>query len=147
MLLAMVEAMLLAVRGSCVSELEYRAHGQRLRIVRDPDGPQATAEPAEAESMEVPAAAPLQQRHRKIVCAGMSGTFYLASAPDQPPLVQAGQRVQAGQQLALIESMKMLHTVEAEHSGELSEVLSANGAAVEAGTPLFAIDTEDPADV
>lgn len=140
--------MLLAVRGTSVSEIEYHADGHRLRLVRDP-GPAEVhgARPQAAVAAATPEADPVGHERREIIRAGMHGTFYRASAPEQPALVELGQRVEAGQQLGLIESMKMLHAVEADHAGRVAEILADGGASVEPGAPLFAIDTEDTRDV
>ena len=153
MLTELVDRMLLAVMGSSVSEIELHADGFRVRLVREsgarprpgpgpaPALPRSDAPPADA----APVAARADARH--IVTAGMHGTFYRASAPDQPALVQVGQRVETGQQLGLIESMKMLHGVETDVGGRVAEVLADGGAAVEPGAALFAIEPEGDGDV
>jgi biotin carboxyl carrier protein len=149
MVAELLDMMLLAVRGSSVSEIEYHADGHRLRLVRDPGHAEIPGEGPRVAVTPVPEAEadPVEQERREIVRAGMHGTFYRASAPEQPPLVEVGQRVAAGQQLGLIESMKMLHAVEADHAGRVAEVLAGGGAPVDPGSPLFAIDTGDTRDV
>lgn len=147
MLTEVVDRMLLAVRGSSVTEMEWHADGFRLRLVREAGARPRPARPRQgAPAVDAaPAAARADARH--IVRAGMHGTFYRASAPDQPALVQVGQRVEAGQPLGLIESMKMLHGVEADVGGRVAEVLVDAGAAVEPGAALFAIEREGHGDV
>lgn len=141
MIVELVNQMLLAVKGSSVSEIEYNPNGLRLRIVRGAGQPAGAGEtPSSA-----PSAAPVPQTSlrtdaRHIIRAGMHGTFCRASAPDQAPLTDVGLEVEAGQSLGLIESMKMLHAVETDHPGRIAEILATNGAAVEPGTPLFAIE-------
>lgn len=148
MIAELLDMMLLAVRGSSVSEIEYHADGHRLRLVREPGQAEVHGgRPQVAVAAAAPEADAVGQEHREIIRAGMHGTFYRASAPEQPPLVEPGQRVEAGQQLGLIESMKMLHAVEAEHAGRVAEVLAAGGAPVEPGSPLFVIETGDRPDV
>lgn len=149
MVAELLDMMLLAVRGSSVSEIEYHADGHRLRLVRDPGREEVPGERPRVPVAAVPEAEadPVGHERREIIRAGMHGTFYRASAPEQPPLVELGQRVEAGQQLGLIESMKMLHAVETEHAGLVTEVLATSGALVEPGSPLFAIDAEDARDV
>jgi len=144
-----LDALLRSVQGSSVTEIEYHANGQRFRLVRQPHAfaaaevpSAAVAAPAVIPAVDEPAAAkPFTVR------AGMHGTFYRAAAPDQPPLVDLGQRVEAGQQLALLEAMKMLHAVEAECAGRIARILSDNGAPVEPGAPLFEIAVEEGGDV
>jgi acetyl-CoA carboxylase biotin carboxyl carrier protein len=147
MIAELVDMMLLAVRGSSVSEIEQHADGHRLRLVRDLGQQEIAAETPQAAAPAIAAADAGEHARKEIVRAGMHGTFYRASAPDQPSLVELGQRVEAGQQLALIESMKMLHAVETDHAGRVAEVLAGSGAPVEPGAPLFVIDTEESRDV
>jgi acetyl-CoA carboxylase biotin carboxyl carrier protein len=147
MIAELVELMLLAVRGSSVSEFEQHVDGHRLRLVRDLGQQEIAAETPQPAAPTTAAAEPGEHARQEIVRAGMHGTFYRASAPDQAPLVELGQRVKAGQQLALIESMKMLHAVETDHAGRVAEVLAASGAPVEPGAPLFVIETEESHDV
>ena len=45
--------------------------------------------------------------------APVVGTFYMAPAPDQPPFVQVGDKVQKGQTVCLMEAMKMMSEVKA----------------------------------
>ncbi|GAB4383577.1 ATP-binding protein [Albidovulum sp.] len=57
-------------------------------------------------------------------------------------LVAAGQQVAAGDRLAVIEAMKMEHTLTAARDGIVAEVLVAPGAQVEAGAPLVRLAEE-----
>ena len=143
----LVNVMLHAVQGSSVSEIEYQMDGHRLRLVRDPGRAEVPVGRSPAVVAATAEADPAENQRREIIRAGMHGTFYRASAPDLPPLVELGQRVEAGQQLGLIESMKMLHAVEAEHAGRVAEILADGASPVEPGAPLFAIDIEDTRDV
>jgi acetyl-CoA carboxylase biotin carboxyl carrier protein len=72
----------------------------------------------------------------------MVGTFYQAPAPDAPPYVRVGDRVQEGQVLCIIEAMKLMNEIEAEVSGVITDILVENGQAVEYGQPLFIIATD-----
>jgi acetyl-CoA carboxylase biotin carboxyl carrier protein len=73
------------------------------------------------------------------VRAPMVGTFFRRPAPDQPPLVEVGQRVEAGQPLCLIEVMKLFATVEAPAAGIVEAVLAEDGGLIEYDQPLFAL--------
>jgi acetyl-CoA carboxylase biotin carboxyl carrier protein len=53
--------------------------------------------------------------------------------------VTVGERVQPGKVLCIIESMKLMNEIEAEHSGIIESRLVPNGQAVEYGEALFAI--------
>ncbi|WP_022798847.1 acetyl-CoA carboxylase biotin carboxyl carrier protein [Thermus islandicus] len=73
------------------------------------------------------------------VRAPIVGTFYRAPAPDAPPYVQEGDRVEKGQVLCIIEAMKLMNEIESEVSGIVRKILVQNGEPVEYGQPLFLI--------
>lgn len=74
------------------------------------------------------------------VCAGMVGTFYCAPEPGAAPFVQVGEVVEPGQQLAILEAMKLMTSVAADRAGRVVAVLVPDGARVEYGEPLFALE-------
>ncbi|WGW02549.1 acetyl/propionyl/methylcrotonyl-CoA carboxylase subunit alpha [Tropicibacter oceani] len=57
--------------------------------------------------------------------------------------VHAGQVVQAGDRLAVLEAMKMEHTLVAGLDGTVAEVLVKDGDQVEAGAPLIRLEEEE----
>lgn len=64
-----------------------------------------------------------------------------------PGLVKAvfvapGQEVAEGDRLAILEAMKMEHTMLAARAGQVAEVLVAEGAQVEAGAALIRLEEE-----
>ena len=65
-----------------------------------------------------------------------------------PGLVKAvfvtpGQQVAAGDRLAILEAMKMEHTLTAARDGTVAEVLAAAGDQVEAGAPLIRLEEDE----
>lgn len=73
--------------------------------------------------------------------APTSGRFYGRSAPDKPPFLVAGAELSAGTTVCLLEVMKTFHRVT--YAGEparVREVLVADGADVNAGDPLVALE-------
>ena len=56
--------------------------------------------------------------------------------------VEAGQRVAAGDRLAVLEAMKMEHTLSAGRDGVVAEVLAGAGDQVEAGAALIVLEEE-----
>jgi acetyl-CoA carboxylase biotin carboxyl carrier protein len=100
-----------------------------------PPQQQAGAEPAKpAPAAAAPAAPP---GHR--VTAPMVGTFYRRPAPDREPFVEPGKAVRKGDTLCLIEVMKVLNTVTAEHDGTVAAILVEDGSLVEYGQDLLVI--------
>jgi acetyl-CoA carboxylase biotin carboxyl carrier protein len=72
--------------------------------------------------------------------APLVGTFYRATSPDGPPLVEVGDRVKKGQVLCIIEAMKLMNEIESEVDGTLVKVLVENAQPVEYGEALFLIE-------
>ena len=96
----------------------------------------AAAAPAAAPAPTA-AAAPAPQPESPVISAPLVGTYYAASAPDQPPFVNPGDRVKKGQTVCLIEAMKMMSEVPAPCDCVIEEVLKANGELAAFGEPLF----------
>ena len=97
----------------------------------------AAAAPAmAAPAPEVKAAAPAG----KFVKAPIVGTFYAASAPDQPPFVKVGDQIKKGDVLFIIESMKLMNEVQSEIEGTVAEILVGNGEAVEYDQPILRVE-------
>jgi len=53
--------------------------------------------------------------------------------------VDIGESVSSGDVLCIIEAMKLMNEIEADHSGVIRQILAENGQAVEYGQPLFVI--------
>ena len=140
----LVDSLLRAVRDSSVSEIEYESDKVKLRILREvrckaEAGVRPPTSVSGEQALEKLAGGP--EADRVSVHAPMHGTFYRSSSPGEPPMVEVGQMVQAGQQLALLEAMKMLHAVEAEHEGRVVQIFVENGTFVEPGMSLFELET------
>lgn len=89
-----------------------------------------------APAPEAKAAAPAG----KFVKAPIVGTFYAASAPDQPPFVKVGDQIKKGDVLFIIESMKLMNEVQSEVEGTVAEILVGNGEAVEYDQPILRVE-------
>jgi acetyl-CoA carboxylase biotin carboxyl carrier protein len=142
------------VEESGIAELELTEGEEKVRISRHPAGGQPQfvpymqqpmmhmAQPA-APAAVAPvadnpaAAAPTIEGH--VVKSPMVGTFYRAPSPDAKPFVDVGSSVSAGDTLCIIEAMKLLNEIEADHSGVIKAILVENGQPVEYGEPLFII--------
>jgi acetyl-CoA carboxylase biotin carboxyl carrier protein len=74
-----------------------------------------------------------------VVKSPMVGTFYASPAPDQPAYATPGKRVKEGDVLCIVEAMKLMNEIKAEHTGQIVEVLVKNGQPVEFDQPLFKI--------
>ncbi|MFM7360740.1 MAG: acetyl-CoA carboxylase biotin carboxyl carrier protein [Cyanobium sp.] len=100
---------------------------------------EAAATPAPASPPTPPPAAPAVRSDLQEITAPMVGTFYRSPAPDDPPFVEIGARINAGQAVCILEAMKLMNELEAEVSGEVVEILVENGTPVEFGQVLMRI--------
>ena len=140
-----------------IAELEVQRGDDRVRIRRTgfasaPQETFITTTPSQAPAgpaAPLPAVEAPREKHEKpavdpnlvLVKSPIVGTFYEGASPDAPPFVSIGERVQPGKVLCIIESMKLMNEIEAEHSGILESKLVLNGQPVEYGEALFAIRT------
>ncbi|NLU50517.1 MAG: acetyl-CoA carboxylase biotin carboxyl carrier protein [Syntrophomonadaceae bacterium] len=76
------------------------------------------------------------------VVSPMVGTFYRAPAPDAPPFVEIGDRVEQGQTLCIVEAMKLMNEIKSEMSGRVVDILVENAQPVEYGQTMFLIVKE-----
>ena len=136
------------VSESNISELEITEADGKVRIVKaDPHAaapvyvPAPVARPSAAPEAVVAAPVteePVETGH--VVKSPMVGTFYRASSPGGKPLVDIGSEVKAGEAVCIIEAMKIMNEIEADHSGRITRILCENGQAVEFGQPLFIVE-------
>ena len=110
-------------------------------VALDPSLQAATGATSPAEV----AAAPADGTTGAVFRAPTSGRFYGRSAPDKPPFVAEGSELSAGTTICLLEVMKTFHRVTYGGPGlpataRVRRVLVADGADVNAGDPLLALD-------
>jgi antagonist of KipI len=125
-----------------VTALDLETSTVRLHLRRGAASDKAPAVPMTDDALTpaTPVADTAPDAPQDVIAAPVLGIFYRAAKPDQPPLVEVGARVAAGQTVGLIEVMKTFHEVTAEWSAEIVAALVENGAAVQYGQPLFAIE-------
>ena len=123
--------------GSSLSKLKLSTQEFTIEMERAVAAPAASAAPAIPAAAAVPAAPAAAELEGDAVTAPMVGTFYAASAPEQPPFVKVGDRVRKGQPVCLLEAMKMMSEIPAPCDCEITAVLKENGALVSFREPLF----------
>ena len=74
------------------------------------------------------------------IIAPMVGTFYSAPSPDDAPFVKVGDNIAIGQVVCIIEAMKLMNEIEAEASGQITEICVKNGDSVEFGQVLMYVE-------
>ncbi len=118
-----------------------------LRRANGAAPPAAAAEAGAAPAAEgaarrgEPAAAP----GATFIRSPMVGTFYRAPAPDAPPFVEIGQRVEPDSTVCIIEVMKLMNSIAAGTRGVVTDIFVANGEAVEFDQVIIAIRPEGAA--
>jgi acetyl-CoA carboxylase biotin carboxyl carrier protein len=130
---------------------DLRIYVRKAGVEPGPSAPEPVAPPPPAEEEPPPEPAPQPEPEPqpepdgrlRYVTAPMVGTFYRAPAPDQPPFVEPGDTVAAGDAVGIIEVMKLFNSITAGVDGTVAEVLAENGAAVEHGQRLIAIEPAD----
>jgi oxaloacetate decarboxylase (Na+ extruding) subunit alpha len=133
------------VQESGVGEVTIEDSGLRVTVRRTPEPGEAVlaGEPATAEEEEMsaasPAAPPVDPGVIRIE-APMVGTFYRAASPGAAPFVQIGDAVGNGQTLCILEAMKLMNEVKAEHEGIVRRILVENAQPVEYGQLLFELE-------
>ncbi len=138
------------VQESGIAELEVTEGEEKVRIARIGPGasfmpaPQQTLvhmpAPAAGAAAAPAAAAPVEEKiEGHMVKSPMVGTFYRAPSPGAKAFVEVGDTVSPGDTLCIIEAMKLLNEIEADHGGVVKQVYAENGQPVEYGEPLFLI--------
>jgi len=135
------------VEESGIAELEVTEGEEKVRIVKNGGRSggeyvmmqpqhmqQAPAAPALAAAPPAPA-----QPEGNIMKSPMVGTFYRSSSPDSKPFVEIGDTVKKGQTVCIIEAMKLMNEIEADHNGVVKAILVENAQPVEYGEPLIVI--------
>jgi len=106
----------------------------------------ATATPAASQAVAEAPAPPAEQHAEALVpiVAPLKGIFYRAPRPGAEPFVDVGSLVQEDTIVAIIEVMKLMHSVQAGVRGTIVAVCVENGQAVDRGQPLFLVRPSEP---
>jgi acetyl-CoA carboxylase biotin carboxyl carrier protein len=148
----------LVAPGDVIGELEVLGRlihvvaPQVRGLVRLPAGPRLARQPVaygdelfRVEAGEVAGveaqAEDARAVHGLVFRAPTSGRFYSRPSPDKPVFVAAGIELAAGSTVCLLEVMKTFHRVTYDGARvKVREVLVADGADVNQGDPLLALD-------
>jgi len=148
-----VKKLIELLEASDVAEIEIKEGEEAVRISRASTiaapavaTPVAVAAPAPAAAPA--AAAPAAEEKvsagtpavkGKPINSPMVGTFYRAPSPSSPPFVEVGTHVKAGDVVCIVEAMKMMNQIEADHAGVVEAILVEDGEPVEFDQPLISI--------
>ncbi len=123
-----------------LTEITVADGKERITVKRDPSIAMIPA--ATSALADTPSEAAASDDTIFELPAPLVGTFYRKQAPDAPPLVEVGDRVEPGMTLCIIEAMKVMNEITAERPGILRAVLAQDGGPVEFGQPLFRFETD-----
>ena len=138
------------LENSDVNEIEINFWGRKFRVVKSP-GINVVDENSKNNFSDF--SEKMKKTESKVstvdissssianeILSPMPGTFYAAPSPDADAFIKKGAQVKKGDTLCIIEAMKIMNEIEAEHSGVISEILIKNGEPVEYNQPLFKIN-------
>ena len=138
------------LENSDINEIEINFWGRKFRVVKSPginvvdeNSKNNFSDFSEEMNKTVSKVSSVDSSSLSIaneILSPMPGTFYAAPSPDADAFIKKGAQVKKGDTLSIIEAMKIMNEIEAEHSGVISEILIKNGEPVEYNQPLFKIN-------
>jgi biotin carboxyl carrier protein len=132
-ILAALRDLLPALERQNVTELEVTVGLTHLSLRRRPGAHSPTV------SLAGDAAPEVEDESLVTITTPLSGVFYAAPAPDEPPYVREGEEVEAGQTVALVEAMKVFNEIHTEVPGTVEKVLVTGGQVVSSGQALMRV--------
>ena len=143
-----VKKLMELLEQSGMSEIEIKEGEESVKISRFgnaplmtpivPQQPASMVTSSQVESMTT-ATNNNSEVDGNLVSSPMVGTYYSAPSPSAKPFVTVGQHVNKGDTIGIIEAMKIMNQIEADHSGTVVEILVKDGEAVEFGQALIVI--------
>lgn len=73
----------------------------------------------------------------KEIKSPMVGTFYRSPAPEEPPFVNVGDKIDSNQTLCIVEAMKLMNEVTIDEPGIIKKIMVENAQPVEYGQVMF----------
>ncbi len=148
-----VKKLIELLEASDIAEIEIKEGEEAVRISRmgkfaaaAPVYAAPPAAPSPAPSSSPTASAPPSEASAEgkkvrgnVVKSPMVGTFYRSPSPSSPVFVEVGQHVKVGDVICIVEAMKMMNQIEADHSGVIEAILVSDGEPVEFDQPLVTI--------
>ena len=148
-----VKKLIELLEESDIAEIEIKEGEEAVRISRTSSVPMTVAAPAApvAAAPAPAAAAPAAQEppeeakvaapatSGQVVKSPMVGTFYRSPSPGSPSFIEVGQHVKVGDVVCIVEAMKMMNQIEADHAGVVEAILVEDGEPVEFDQPLVTI--------
>lgn len=146
-----VKKLIELLEASDVAEIEIKEGEEAVRISRSagvapagvayqaPITVAATPAPWAAPPPQEAAAAPAAATRGNVIKSPMVGTFYRAPSPSSPPFVEVGGQVKVGDVVCVVEAMKMMNQIEADHAGVVEAIMVEDGEPVEFDQALMTL--------
>ncbi len=141
------------IAQSGLDEVNIETSELKIKVKRNATPTYVSAPGASAPAQMLPASAPAaalpaalapaaaeSEASYTTVKSPMIGTFYRASSPETPMLVEVGDEIKPGKPVCIIEAMKLFNEIESEVSGRIVKVLVENATPVEFDQPLFLVE-------
>jgi acetyl-CoA carboxylase biotin carboxyl carrier protein len=126
-----------AFEASDATELELRAPPLRIALRRNPSTTVATS------ALSTREAADAEVEGLYLLRCPLTGVWYDAPSPGEPPYVRVGDPVEVGMTVGLIETMKVFNEVTTDTAGIVRQILVHKGDLIAAHAPLLAIEPSD----
>lgn len=139
-----------ALKDKKLGEVEVQLGDARITVKAAKPAPVIAAAPA-AQGASASAASPAGMAAEAVapvdelpagtpVVSPLVGVFYGAPAPDAPPFVLVGQKVQKGDTLFIVEAMKTMNEIKAPCDGTVVRILAQPGDMVEYNQTVVIIE-------
>ena len=76
----------------------------------------------------------------KAITSPMVGTFYAAPSPEADAFVEVGKTISEGDVVCIVEAMKLMNEIKADHAGKITQICVKNGDPVEFGQVLMYVE-------
>ena len=136
-----VKKLIELLESSDVAEIEIKEGEEAVRISRASNVTPVALHKQAAPIAQTPKKieVPVKTTAGNAINSPMVGTYYRAPSPASPPFVEIGAHVNLGDVVCIVEAMKMMNQIEADHSGTVEAILVEDGEPVEFDQPLITI--------
>jgi acetyl-CoA carboxylase biotin carboxyl carrier protein len=134
-----------------LSEVDLQQGDEKIKLARGGVAPSVVQLPAysapsmyastPAQAAAAPPAASVSEANIKTICSPMVGTFYTKPNPEAASFIKVGDKIGPDTVVFIIEAMKVFNEIPAEISGEVVEILLADGTPVDFNKPLIRVRT------
>ncbi len=143
-----VKKLIELLETSDITEIEIKEGEESVRISRGStlaptpisyQAPTPIAAPAPNAAAPVAEVEVQAAAKANTVTSPMVGTFYRSPSPSSAAFVEVGTHVKVGDVVCIVEAMKMMNQIEADHAGVVEAILVEDGEPVEFDQPLITI--------